>query len=62
MFNRIKELEGLLETVETKKVEITKLQNGKAGYVYVIRVRDLGSFGEDVFKIGMTRRLEPQDK
>lgn len=32
----------------------------KAGHVYVIS--DIGSFGEGVFKIGMTRRLEPMDR
>jgi hypothetical protein len=32
----------------------------KAGYVYVIS--NIGSFGENVFKIGMTRRLEPMDR
>ena len=43
-----------------KKDEISKLQNGKAGNVYIIS--NLGSFGENVFKIGMTRRLNPQDR
>lgn len=41
-----------------KKDEISKFQNGKAGNVYVIS--NIGSFGENVFKIGMTRRLDPQ--
>ena len=34
--------------------------NYKAGYVYVIS--NIGAFGENVYKIGMTRRLEPQDR
>lgn len=34
--------------------------NMRAGYVYVIS--NVGSFGDDVFKIGMTRRLEPMDR
>ena len=34
--------------------------NQKAGYVYVIS--NVGSFGENVFKIGMTRRLDPQER
>lgn len=34
--------------------------NAKAGYVYVIS--NIGSFGENVYKIGMTRRLEPYDR
>jgi len=34
--------------------------NARAGYVYVIS--NIGSFGGDVFNIGMTRRLEPMDR
>lgn len=34
--------------------------NIRAGYVYVIS--NIGSFGPEVVKIGMTRRLEPQDR
>ena len=58
--NRISELESLLMNVKEKKEEIINLQNGKAGFVYIIS--NLGSFGENVFKIGMTRRLDPQDR
>lgn len=57
---RILELQSQLSNVVLKKEEISNLQNGKAGNVYVIS--NLGSFGEDVFKIGMTRRLDPQDR
>lgn len=34
--------------------------NKRAGYVYVIS--NIGAFGENVYKIGMTRRLEPMDR
>lgn len=34
--------------------------NIRAGYIYVISNR--GAFGEDVVKIGLTRRLEPTDR
>lgn len=34
--------------------------NIRAGYVYVIS--NIGAFGEDVVKIGMTRRLNPMDR
>ena len=34
--------------------------NQRAGYVYVIS--NIGAFGENVYKIGMTRRLDPQDR
>ena len=57
---RIAELQNQLETVEHKKEDIVKRQNGQAGYVYIIS--NLGSFGDDVFKIGMTRRLDPLDR
>ena len=57
---RILVLQDQLSQVVIKKEEIANLQNGKAGNVYVIS--NLGSFGEDVFKIGMTRRLDPQDR
>ena len=57
---RIEELQKQLAQVEEKKEEISRLQNGQAGYVYVIS--NLGSFGNDVFKVGMTRRLEPQER
>lgn len=57
---KIEELKNQLKLVNEKKEEITKLQNGKAGYVYVIS--NLGSFGDRVFKIGMTRRLNPIDR
>jgi multidrug efflux pump subunit AcrA (membrane-fusion protein) len=39
---------------------ISQAQLTKAGHVYVIS--NIGSFGEGVFKIGMTRRLTPQDR
>lgn len=57
---RIFELEAKLSDVAVKKEEIVNLQNGKAGNVYVIS--NLGSFGDHMFKIGMTRRLDPQDR
>ena len=57
---RILELQSQLSNVILKKEEIVNLQNGKAGNVYIIS--NLGSFGENVFKIGMTRRLYPQDR
>lgn len=57
---KLGELNVQLIQVEEKKEEITKLQNGKAGNVYIIS--NLGSFGDHVFKIGMTRRLDPQER
>lgn len=60
VFARLAELEMLLSQVTEKKETISRLQNGKAGYVYIIS--NLGSFGDHTFKIGMTRRLNPQDR
>jgi hypothetical protein len=44
------------------RLERTKsmAQMTKSGYVYIIS--NIGSFGENVYKIGMTRRLEPMDR
>ena len=52
-----KEIEGLEAKFEraTSQAQLTK-----AGYIYVIS--NIGSFGEGVVKIGMTRRLEPMDR
>ena len=58
--NRIAELEEQLSLLVTKKDDIINLQNGKAGNVYIIS--NYGAFGENVFKIGMTRRLDPQER
>lgn len=58
--NQLEAIKSQLADVEGKKEEIIRLQNGKAGTVYVIS--NLGSFGDEVFKVGMTRRLEPQDR
>ena len=57
---RIEELQRQLGAVSEQREKIINLQNGKAGNVYVIS--NIGSFGENVFKIGMTRRLEPMDR
>lgn len=57
---RLLELENQLNNVETKKEEIASLALGKAGYVYIIS--NMGSFGVNTFKIGMTRRMEPQQR
>lgn len=60
LLERIQQLQEQLSEVQKKKEDIVNLQNGKAGYVYVIS--NLGAFGDDVFKVGMTRRLEPMDR
>lgn len=58
---KIKELQEQLKDVEEAKKDLThREQNTRAGYVYVIS--NIGSFGENVYKIGMTRRLDPMDR
>jgi len=49
-----------LNTIEKKKEDIIRLEHGLAGSVYIIS--NLGSFGDNVFKIGMTRRLVPEER
>lgn len=49
-----------LQAVVEKVRSISQAQQTKTGYVYVIS--NIGSFGEGVFKIGMTRRLNPQER
>lgn len=39
---------------------ISMAQQTKQGHVYIIS--NIGSFGEEVFKVGLTRRLEPMDR
>lgn len=50
----------LAEAEERSQRAISQAQLTRSGYVYVIS--NHGSFGENVFKIGMTRRLEPLDR
>ena len=45
---------------EKNQRALSMAQQTKAGHVYVIS--NVGSFGEDVYKIGLTRRLEPVDR
>lgn len=55
---RLNEL--LLEAQANKERALSRAQMTKSGYVYVIS--NIGSFGEDIYKVGMTRRLEPTDR
>lgn len=55
------EIEGELNQMDAKLADIDyRQQNQKAGYVYIIS--NIGSFGKDVYKIGMTRRLDPTER
>ena len=48
------------EAEERNKRAMSMAQQTKSGHVYIIS--NEGSFGKDVYKIGMTRRLEPLDR
>lgn len=50
----------LVEAEEKSKRTMSMAQLTKAGFVYVIS--NIGTMGEGVFKVGMTRRREPQDR
>jgi hypothetical protein len=54
-------IEQKLAEVEKNKLSVElREQNTRAGYVYIIS--NIGSFGENVYKIGVTRRLDPQER
>jgi hypothetical protein len=50
----------LAEAHARKERAIAQAQLTRSGHVYVIS--NVGSFGEEVFKIGMTRRLDPMER
>lgn len=55
------ELEAQLADTEKAIKDVDYREaNKRAGYVYIIS--NIGAFGENVYKIGMTRRLEPMDR
>ncbi|HHD2744456.1 TPA: GIY-YIG nuclease family protein, partial [Clostridium perfringens] len=58
---QVKNLEENLRQAEEKMKRAESMaQKTKAGYVYVIS--NIGSFGEDIYKIGLTRRLDPMER
>ncbi len=58
---QIAELQANLKEAELKHQRAQSMaEQTKQGHVYVIS--NIGSFGEDIYKIGMTRRLEPMDR
>lgn len=61
LLKRKGEMESKLSDIEKALNDIDYRQaNMKAGYVYIIS--NIGAFGENVYKIGMTRRLDPQER
>jgi len=58
---KIKTLEQNLQKAQEQKARaISRAQETKSGHVYI--VSNIGSFGENIYKFGMTRRLDPQDR
>lgn len=58
---QIAELERRLEEAhQLKERAVSQAQLTRSGHVYIIS--NIGSFGENVYKIGMTRRLDPLDR
>lgn len=56
-----KELTDKLAEIETDIQQVDyRAANQRAGYVYIIS--NIGAFGEGVYKIGMTRRLDPMER
>lgn len=61
MRRRIAELEASLAEAHSASERARAMaEMTKSGYVYIIS--NIGSFGEDVVKIGLTRRLDPDDR
>ena len=58
--SKIEELQQRIAEIEEKKRAISQAMLTKTGHVYIIS--NVGSFGENIYKIGMTRRLEPMDR
>ena len=59
--DKIQELEEKLKALAADKENVLEReQNTRAGFVYIIS--NIGSFGESIYKIGMTRRLDPMDR
>ncbi len=59
--NRIMLLQGQLNDAKQKKERaLSRAQLTKSGHVYILS--NIGSFGKGIYKIGLTRRLEPMDR
>src|SRR5207247_8299071 len=50
----------LKEAIDRKAKAIARAQLTKSGHVYVLS--NVGSFGDGIYKIGLTRRLDPYDR
>ena len=58
---QLRNLQSQLSEAEARNQRaLSMAQQTRSGHVYIIS--NIGSFGNDVYKIGMTRRLEPLDR
>ena len=61
LLEKIQQLESQIQETNKQLANVDYREvNQRAGYVYVIS--NIGAFGNDIYKIGMTRRLNPQDR
>lgn len=60
-FEAIARMDKVLEEIEKGIEDVDYREaNNRAGYVYIIS--NIGAFGPDIVKIGLTRRLDPMDR
>lgn len=58
---KLDEMQAQVAKIDKNLADIDyRKANQRVGYVYVIS--NIGSFGENIYKIGMTRRLNPQER
>lgn len=61
LLNKQNKINAKLANIDKSMKDIDYREaNQKAGYVYIIS--NIGSFGENIYKIGMTRRLNPDER
>ena len=61
LLDKVNELETHMAEIDKNLKDVDYREaNQRAGYVYIIS--NIGSFGEDIYKIGMTRRLDPMER
>lgn len=59
LIKKLRKYEEKIKELEGYKIRVKSVAEfGKQGFVYIISNK--GSFGENIFKIGMTRRLDPE--
>jgi hypothetical protein len=58
--SKVEDLQRRINEIEDKKRAISQAMLTRTGHVYILS--NVGSFGENIYKIGMTRRLDPMDR